>query len=293
MDFHQLRYFLEVARLEHMGKAAKTLALSQSALSHSISLLEESLGTSLFRREGRRISLNDTGRLLLERGAKLLHEKNVLEDEIRSRSGELHGHLRIAAPVAINSFFVAKLWADFSRRHPKISGEISSMRTLDILSKVQSSQIDLGICFGPQAHPLMTTHSIAQRRLLFAVRKGIKKPKNLQSAINLLNSIPAALPNGLLGFGYGESHPLFKRMGLQANVSLLCDHYEVAIAAILQQDIWCLLPDWIVDHHSGIVQAVVPEKLFEELEITCVHSKNRPASPSLELFIGRMTQMIK
>lgn len=65
MELHQLRYFVQVAKLESASQAAETLHVSQPALSRSISKLEGELGATLFDRVGRRLLLNDRGRMYL------------------------------------------------------------------------------------------------------------------------------------------------------------------------------------------------------------------------------------
>ncbi|MCD7993164.1 MAG: LysR family transcriptional regulator [Clostridia bacterium] len=61
MEIRQLQTFVTAARLESFSKAAKLLGYSQSAVTVQIRLLEEELGTRLFNRLGRRISLTAQG----------------------------------------------------------------------------------------------------------------------------------------------------------------------------------------------------------------------------------------
>lgn len=65
LNFHHLFYFWRVAKLGHLTRAALDLHTSQSALSAQIRQLEDRLGEALFVREGRRLSLTDTGQLVL------------------------------------------------------------------------------------------------------------------------------------------------------------------------------------------------------------------------------------
>jgi DNA-binding transcriptional LysR family regulator len=58
--------FRAVAELEHLPSAAERLSTSASALSRSVKLLEEQVGVPLFMRAGRRLVLNDAGRVLLD-----------------------------------------------------------------------------------------------------------------------------------------------------------------------------------------------------------------------------------
>lgn len=65
LNFHHLFYFWRVAKLGHLRRAAEELNTSQSAVSSQIRLLESRIGETLFSREGRRLTLTDTGQLVL------------------------------------------------------------------------------------------------------------------------------------------------------------------------------------------------------------------------------------
>lgn len=65
LNFHHLFYFWRVARLGHLTRAAEELHTSQSAVSAQIRQLEDRLGEALFTRESRRLTLTDTGQLVL------------------------------------------------------------------------------------------------------------------------------------------------------------------------------------------------------------------------------------
>ena len=82
MKIDQLQYFLETANLEHIGKASKVLAISPSAISHSISSLERELGRDLFEKRGKRIYLTPHGKLLKERASELLMQVESIKEEV-------------------------------------------------------------------------------------------------------------------------------------------------------------------------------------------------------------------
>ncbi|OIQ88559.1 transcriptional activator protein NhaR [mine drainage metagenome] len=65
LNFHHLLYFWRVASIGHLTRAAQELHVAQSALSTQIRQLEERLGEPLFEREGRRLLLTETGRLVM------------------------------------------------------------------------------------------------------------------------------------------------------------------------------------------------------------------------------------
>ena len=66
MNLNHLQYFVKLAYLEHYTKAAKDLSITQPSLSHAISSLEEELGTKLFEKQGRNVSLTKYGKTFLK-----------------------------------------------------------------------------------------------------------------------------------------------------------------------------------------------------------------------------------
>ena len=65
MNIEYLKYFAELAKVQHYGKAAKALNISQPGLSHAIKTLEEEYGVPLFQKEGRNVSLSHYGKELM------------------------------------------------------------------------------------------------------------------------------------------------------------------------------------------------------------------------------------
>ena len=81
MELRVLKYFLTVAREENMTKAAETLYITQPTLSRQIAELEEEMGTPLFVRNNRSVTLTDAGQLLRRRVEELLAiEEKILND---------------------------------------------------------------------------------------------------------------------------------------------------------------------------------------------------------------------
>ena len=71
MELRLLEYFVAVAELEHMGRAAQRLHVSQSPLSRQIRRLEKELGLQLFVRRRQRIYLTESGHWLLQKAQSL------------------------------------------------------------------------------------------------------------------------------------------------------------------------------------------------------------------------------
>src|SRR4051812_37786565 len=110
MKMDQLSYFVEAARYEHIGKAARAVAISPSAISHSIRALEEELGCSLFEKVGRSIQLTEHGRRLLARAEKLLGEVQAIREDLRSDEAAWDGHYRMGATHGLGERIFMPWW---------------------------------------------------------------------------------------------------------------------------------------------------------------------------------------
>lgn len=81
MELRLLRYFLTVAKEQSFTKAAEQLHITQPTLSRQMNALEDELGTPLFVRGGRSITLTDAGILLKRRALEILElEERTLEE---------------------------------------------------------------------------------------------------------------------------------------------------------------------------------------------------------------------
>ena len=103
MEITQIRYFLELARTQHMTRSAQTLHIAQPALSQSIRRLEESLGVPLFAPKGRGIVLTEYGRYLQKKLQPILEELDRLPEELQTmaRLGSETIHLSVLAASAL------------------------------------------------------------------------------------------------------------------------------------------------------------------------------------------------
>ena len=87
MELTQLKYFLEAAKTENLSQAARNLHISQPSLSKAIQKLEEELGAPLFRRDGRRLRLNENGKAFLEKTAPAVAQLQAAQQQLSRPAG--------------------------------------------------------------------------------------------------------------------------------------------------------------------------------------------------------------
>ena len=88
MELTHLKYFLEVARTEHVTQSAKTLCIVQPALTHALHKLEDELGVKLFKTQGRNIKLTDIGEYFYKKVKPHYEDIEALPAQLRAMESE-------------------------------------------------------------------------------------------------------------------------------------------------------------------------------------------------------------
>lgn len=102
MDILQLKYFLEVARTEHVTHSARNLRIAQPALTQSIKRLEAELGVELFARAGRNIRLTPAGAYLRDRIAPAMEILETAPEDVRTFAAGEAGTVKVGIFSASN-----------------------------------------------------------------------------------------------------------------------------------------------------------------------------------------------
>jgi DNA-binding transcriptional LysR family regulator len=133
-NLSSINVFVQVAETRSFVAAGRLLGVSASAVGKSIARLEERLGTRLFHRSTRSITLTAEGTLFLERSRRILAEIEAAEAELSHSSGAPRGRLRVSLPLV--SGLVLPVLADFMRVYPDIQLDLDfSDRLVDVIEE--------------------------------------------------------------------------------------------------------------------------------------------------------------
>lgn len=143
----QLEVFIAVAQLSNVTRASETLNITQSATSMALSDFESQLGRKLFDRIGKRLQLNDTGRLLLPKALDAVSRVADIE-QMATSNAALIGPLRIGASMTIGNYMMPGLIGSFMRAHPGAQLTLEVANTKQIIQALEQFQIDFGFIEG-------------------------------------------------------------------------------------------------------------------------------------------------
>lgn len=117
VDWDHLRFFLVLARAKKLTSAARLMGVEHTTVARRIQVLEQNLGTPLFKREPHGYELTHQGMELLPR----VEQMEQAFFQIERSNMPLQGRVRIGTPEGFGTAFLAQRLADFSQRHPQLT----------------------------------------------------------------------------------------------------------------------------------------------------------------------------
>lgn len=145
ITLRQLEVFAEVLKSGSTTQASQRLALSQSAVSAALTDLEGQLGVQLFDRVGKRLVVNEHGRLLYPRALAALEQASEIEQLFR----EANGAIRVFASSTIGNYILPEVIAHYRRDFPELPLELSVGNSQDVITAVADFRVDIGLIEGP------------------------------------------------------------------------------------------------------------------------------------------------
>lgn len=150
-SFRQLEVFLSAAQFENITRAAESLSMSQSAASGALRELEHQFGVQLFDRVGKRLQLNELGRVLRPRVEALLEQARELESAL-TRHTDI-GELKVGATLSIGNYLAVGIMARFMAEHPNARVSMEVANTATIARRVAEFKLDIGLIEGEVRMP--------------------------------------------------------------------------------------------------------------------------------------------
>jgi DNA-binding transcriptional LysR family regulator len=151
MELRQLKHFVAVGEAGSITAAAKSLRLTQPALSRQIKALEEELDTALLERGAHSITLTPAGEALLVEARKLLRASETMIEKVKSTAaGE---PLRVGYAPSLAGEFLSVAIERFTQFHPRVRVSLCDWSSAEMRSGLAAGKLDLIVaapCSGAQ-----------------------------------------------------------------------------------------------------------------------------------------------
>ena len=153
MNLTKIKMFVVLAQWKHFHRAAELCHVSASTLSRNIKQLEEEVGSPLFERDSRSVSLTRAGELFLEYAQQALTEWDAIVHCLTDTANDLHGSLSLYCSVTASYSFLYDILTDFRQVHPKIELNIHTGDPAIAVDRVMMGQEDIAIVMGSENMP--------------------------------------------------------------------------------------------------------------------------------------------
>ena len=207
MELKSLGYFVRIAELGSITRAAAHLRLAQPALSRHVQRLEEELGTSLFTRANRGVRLTEAGARLLENALRILREVERAGDEIRAHRAHPSGKIILGVTPTLCPVVVPELFARVRRHYPLVELKVVHAGMVRLEEFLIDGRADLALLSELSKSRLILSTPLAREEMVLVTRpgarpRGVVPPEELaKTPLILGDGLRAALDGLLAGLG--------------------------------------------------------------------------------------------
>ncbi len=286
--------FACLAQCQSFTKTAQQLQRSKAMISASIRELEESLGTRLFHRTTRTVSLTQDGSAFYERCIGLLHDLEELEASFQNPLQQIHGRLRIDLPTRVARNLIVPKLPQLVKAHPELRIELSCTdRRVDLVSE----GFDLVLRVGS-----MQSSSLIARPLGYFAVLNVASPEYLKRfgapkaladlTHHLLVHYQSNFSGSTDGFEYFDGKT-YQQLAMNGVIAVNnADAYEAACIAglgIAQMPVVgarALL-------ESGALKEVLPKFHAEPMPVQLVYASSKHLSQRVRVLMDWLSETLK
>lgn len=261
LDLYKI--FCEVAKLGSFSKAAKSLYMTQPAVSQAIMQLESELEIRLFTRTPRGVVLTNEGEILFEYANSAINLINVGEKKIIESKNLMAGELRIGVGDTISRYFLLPFLEEFHSKYPKIKLKVINRTTLELTDLLKSGEVDVAICNLPVKDSTLEIMELMDIHDIFVCGEKYKDRISIPLSFNEIADLPLILlepkSNSRL---YVEKYILSKGVKIEPEIEL-GSHDLLLEFARINLGISCVVKEFSKEYLKN--KLIYEVKLCEEI----------------------------
>jgi DNA-binding transcriptional LysR family regulator len=280
LDISALQAFIAVARHESFSKASEQLFVTQPAISKRVASLEDDLGTQLFNRIARQISLTEAGKQLLPKAQDIVHQAEDMQRYASNLNQEISGNLSVAIAHHIGLHRMPPVLREFNLRHPKVTLDIRFEDSDQAHTGVEHGDIEFAVITLPKTLPdKLIKETVWLDELDIMVSNDHVLADQPALNLSILSEYPCVLTSPDT-----ETHQVIRRefqaQGLSFNVQMQTNNLETLKMLTMAGLGWSLLPKTMSD--KSLKALDVGLELSRELGLV-IHSKRSLSNAALAL----------
>jgi LysR family transcriptional regulator, nitrogen assimilation regulatory protein len=174
MELRSLHYFVRIAELGSITRAAAHLHVAQPALTRHVQRLEDELNVALFTRANRGVRLTEAGQKLLDGATRVLRDIERTGDEIRAQDAHPSGKIVLGITPTLCPVLVPELFACMRRDYPMIELKVMHAGMVRLEEFVIDGRVDIGLLSELSRSRLIQSTRVAEEEMVLVTRPGAR-----------------------------------------------------------------------------------------------------------------------
>ncbi|GAB91182.1 LysR substrate-binding domain-containing protein [Gordonia rhizosphera] len=274
MELRHLRYFRVLAEELHFGRAAARLHISQPPLTTHIKDLEREVGTPLFERTTRRVSLTSAGEIFAGRVTELLAALDEAVDEVRDHAAGKRGRVRVGFVSSASATVLPPALRAFRDTHPDVRVDLFPLTTAEQIDALTAGSLEVGLIRSSAGEPGLSVQTLAEEPMVAVLPT--EHPLAKREVVEIGELVGERLilfPNDLMPGYTAQVWSMFASVGARPHVVQEAVHHETVVG--------------LVSADVGI--SILPESV-SRLRMPEVVTRSIAGAPTTELMIARRAE---
>jgi DNA-binding transcriptional LysR family regulator len=281
----RMRAYKDVVEAEGYSAAARRIGRSKALLSKYVRELEDELSTLLINRTTRQFSLTEAGHEYYARVTEILRAIDDLQDNVRQKSGDISGRIRLSAPRSLADSVLGQSFVDFACANPEITLDISlDDRFVDLVEE----GFDMAIRIADMSDSALIARRLADFSMSIYAAPSLIERVGMPQTPRELSGRPCLVDtNGrnrnLWGFvdDSGERYTVAVRALIEANSP------EVMRRGVVSGSGFAMVPDIIArdDVEAGRIVRVFSKEIPNQRGIYAVYPHRRYLPQRVRTFV--------
>ncbi len=287
MDIRSLKMYLHLCDSLHFAKTAEQSHVSPSTLSRALQRLEEELGSKLFDRDNRSVTITHAGVEFKRFAEQTLSEWTQLRSRIDPSQQFLHGNLNLYCSVTAAYSHLPALLDRFRREHPHVDINLNTGDPANAVNQIQKNRADIAIIALPEAFPSSLHFTPIDKVPISVIAPTIQC--QVQQWVNQPKIDWAKLPYIVPDHGPGRKRIdlWFKQMGIKPNIYAQVSGQEAIVSMVALGCGVGISPEAVI-HNSPVrdrIQILASPIPIPPFELGCCCKEKRTNDPIISAFL--------
>jgi len=292
INLNQLRAFYEAAKCQNISFAAKSLFVSQPAVTAQVKLFEDHCGLKLFKKKGRNLYLTDEGKTLYQYARKIFKYEKEIEDALEQMKELKQGTLRLGSARTYARYFMPFLLTGFRDEYPHIKIHLDEGSSQDMIHSLVELKNEVVIIAKAGENPDISFIPFSKEELVLILSPDHALAQKKAIDLEQLSEEPIIMKDS----GSGTRRlvdELFSQVNCKPKVLMETSDAEI-IKLLVQhgEGLSFLVREAVaVELQAGKLAAVPINGQNIFLDVSIAYLRNQPLSPSARAFLKSLENL--